>query len=704
MENEGKRIYEFGEYQADPLERRLIRGGTVIPVPPKAFDVLLLLVRNPGRTLEKQELMNAVWPDTFVEEGNLAQHMSLLRKALGDTAEAPQYIQTVPRRGYRFVARVEERPQVSEQTPVRGPARPRAILFFISVSVLAAFLLSARIQKPVRKGIAYEQITNFTESAVAPALSPDGRMAAFIRGDEWFLSTDQIYVKWLPNGEPVQLTHDPRPKFAPVFSPDGSEIAYSVVEPSRTGWDTMIVPVLGGKPRLLLPNATGLTWLDDAHFLFSEIKSGLHMAIVTAAEGRAGTRDIYVPGHERAMAHFSYASPDRKWVLVIEMDHTAAWQPCRLAPIDGSSSGRQAGPSGPCTSAAWSADGKWMYFGIAVDGQRHLWRQRFPDGAPEQITFGPTEEEGIAVAPDGQSLVTSVGMRQTAIWLHDSAGEHPISSQGYASNPSFAAGGSRLYYLLRRHSASSPKELWVADPKVFKSEPALPSFSMESYDISPDGKEVVFTTRAGERNSEIWLAPLDRTSAPALVASSGEDDPRFGPNGELLVRIPEGGVNYLFRLNRDGSGREKVVPYPIASVFSISPNRRWLAALAPLRPQQPGTALMAIPTRGGPPRQICSGYCVARWSPDGKFLYVTVEQPGQVAAIPVPPGETLPRLPGKGISSMQEAVKLAEGRLIETDAARGNRGETDIAPGLDPSVFAYVRKTIRRNLFRIPLH
>ena len=73
-----------------------------------------------------------------------------------------------------------------------------------------------------------------------------------------------------------------------------------------------------------------------------------------------------------------------------------------------------------------------MYFGARVAGSAHLWRQRFPDGKPEQMTFGPYEEEGVAVAPDGRSLVTSVGTRRSTIWLHDNTGERPVSSEGYA--------------------------------------------------------------------------------------------------------------------------------------------------------------------------------------------------------------------------------------------------------------------------------
>src|SRR5262249_42447539 len=135
-------------------------------------------------------------------------------------------------------------------------------------------------------------------------------------------------------------------------------------------WDTWTVPVLGGQPSRLLPNASGLTWITDQRVLFSEIMNGtnLHMGIVTATENRADSREIYFPPHESAMAHYSWASPDRKSVLVVEMDQSHTFNmPCRLLDLEGRSAGTQVGPKGTCTSAAWSPDGKWMYFGARVE-------------------------------------------------------------------------------------------------------------------------------------------------------------------------------------------------------------------------------------------------------------------------------------------------------------------------------------------------
>src|SRR5262249_23594409 len=117
--------------------------------------------------------------------------------------------------------------------------------------------------------------------------------------------------------------------------------------------------------------------------------------------------DVYFPASDRGMAHRSFPSPDGKWALVVEMDH-ALWLPCKLVSLDGSLPPRQIGPtSGACTFAAWSSDGKWMYFTSDASSTFHIWRQHFPDGRTEQITAGPTEEEGIAVAHDGRSLITA---------------------------------------------------------------------------------------------------------------------------------------------------------------------------------------------------------------------------------------------------------------------------------------------------------
>src|SRR5688500_5848271 len=121
MGQQNNRSYEFGRFRLNTAERVLLREGELVSLTPKVFDILLTLVENSGQVVSKEDLMKRVWPDTFVEEGNLTQNISLLRKALGETPGGVQFIETVPRRGYRFVAVTSEpsnhAPKVSAEIP-----------------------------------------------------------------------------------------------------------------------------------------------------------------------------------------------------------------------------------------------------------------------------------------------------------------------------------------------------------------------------------------------------------------------------------------------------------------------------------------------------------------------------------------------------------------------------------------------------------
>jgi DNA-binding winged helix-turn-helix (wHTH) protein len=128
MPRQVSHTYEFGAFRIDPAERLLFSGESVVSLTPKVFDTLLILVENSGHVLGKEELMKQVWPDSFVEENNLAQNISILRKTLGESAEGLKYIETVPKRGYRFVAAVEQVGGARTDIIVRERARARIVI------------------------------------------------------------------------------------------------------------------------------------------------------------------------------------------------------------------------------------------------------------------------------------------------------------------------------------------------------------------------------------------------------------------------------------------------------------------------------------------------------------------------------------------------------------------------------------------------
>jgi len=596
--------------------------------------------------------------------------------------------------------------------PLLERNRSRLVPIAVSVGAVALVLIAAAIWKfgttppAATSPSEYIQITNFTDSATAPSLSPDGRMVTFIRGGEAFLSRGQIYVKLLPNGESLKLTNEGASKFGPVFTPDGARIIYTLVGSAGAAvdggsWDSWSVPVLGGEASRLLPNASGLTWLAEHRVLFSEIRTGLHMGIVTATEGRAESRDIYFPSHERGMAHFSYASPDRESVLIVEMDRTNIFQPCRLVPLAGGSTGRQVGPTGQCKSAGWSPDGRWMYFAATVGGNSHLWRQRFPDGRPEQITFGPTEEEGIAVAPDGRSLITAIGQRQNTLWIHDGDSERPISSEGYVSGPTedgdprLSADGTRAYCLMRPNATSSTYELYAVNIASGKAERLFPGVAVKDFDISRDDREVVYSTmEKGEL--QIWIAPLDRRSPPRLVTRLG-DQVSFGANGEIVFRLLDEHVNYMGRVNKDGSGRQRISAIAVIDKLGVSPDGEWVAAGVAEEGRDASRHVVAIPVHGGAAQIVCDERCNARWSDDGRMFYLDITtgaMRGKTVAIPVPAGRTLPDVPPGVTVRSDEWATAAGARVLD--------GAGSVQPGIARYVFT--KTNVQRNLFRIPIH
>jgi Tol biopolymer transport system component len=558
----------------------------------------------------------------------------------------------------------------------------------------AAYVYTHAPAAPATSPSEYVQLTSFTDAAVAPALSPDGRMLAFIRGGESFMSLGQIWVKLLPNGDARRLTNSPDLKYGPVFTPDGANIVFTQVGESgtRMSFDTWTVPTLGGEPRRLLPNASGLGWMSDGHLLFSEVRgAGVHMGIVTSIESRAESRDVYFPAHDRAMAHFSAASPDLQNVLVVQMDRTgSSWEPCRLVPLDGKSTGRQVGPNGVCRAAAWSPDGRWMYFSAVIGGSQHLWRQSFPDGAPEQITFGATEEEGIAMAPDGRSLITSIGTSRSVVWIHDAAGERAISTEGYAYQGRVSRDGKRLFYLSRQDQRSTAAELRVANVATGASESVFPGQAVEDYDLSPDDNTVVFSTRA----AQIWIAPLDRSAPPRLLAS-GADQPSFRSATEIVVRHLSGATNTLATVTVD---QGQLVPFggPVVEKSSVSPDGKWVLAAA-YSPDEAATGMFAIPLGGGTPRRFCRGYCLAGWSYDGRAFYVVRAvglAAGKTMMWPLAAGQSLPDLTADELTdSLSHGAPGAS--MIE---------HMYMAPGPSAATYAFVQADSERNLFRIPLH
>ncbi len=732
-------ILYFDQFELDLNSYELRKSGRVIKLEKLPMELLILLAESQGQLVTREQIIQRLWGDNvFVDtRQGINTAMRKLRIALQDDSENPRLLQTVPGRGYRLLAVVSSPAAGGGQTvepaavpPSSSPgesaladavSKPKkrwhAAMAGVLVVLLAigglVVLLFYRNQTNSASGKAWIKITNFSDSATQPAFSPDGHMIVFIRGPETFVTPGEVYVKILPDGEPVQLTHDGLPKMAPVFSPDGSRIAYTATDRS-VAWNTWVVPVLGGEPKELLPNAAALTWLDREHVMFSEVNPRtaatlvMMMGLVSARESRAEERDIYLP--PGGMAHRSWVSPDRKWVLVSEMDNKG-WGPCRVLPFDGSTKGELVGPKPVrCTYAGWSPDGATMYFSADAGDGYHIWSQAFPRGKLEQITFGPTEEEGIAVGLDGRSLVTSAGIRESTVWVHDSRGDRQISSEGFAGVPGLGLGGEevrsvfspdgkKLYYLIRKQVSRSwiSGELWAADLDSGRSELVLPGISISAnFSVSPDGKRVVFQATDANGEPHAWIAPLDRSSPPKQIAGAIARSPDFAAGGRIYFQGSGGEDLFLYSVELNGGPPQKISePLPrLMGLLGVSPRGEWrLSGISPA---------IAQPVGGGTPIRICK-FCSAGWGPEGKYFYLRFRDIGEqgggkTVVLGLAEGKDLPDLPPGGLKSAEDTKGLKVVADIDM------HGKSIFAPGPNPSIYAYTRVTVQRNLYRIPLN
>jgi eukaryotic-like serine/threonine-protein kinase len=542
----------------------------------------------------------------------------------------------------------------------------------------------------------WEQLTFFSDSAVYPELSPDGRMLSFIRGSDTFLGPGEIYVKLLPSGEPLQLTRDKTWKLSPAFSPDGTKIAFSRMEP----WDVWEVPVIGGEPRLMLRNASSLTWIEGGkRLLFSEIKSGLHMGVVTTDEGRGQSREIYLPEGERSMAHHSYLSPDGKWVLVVMMNSQGKLTRCRVVPFDGSGKELLVGPANAsCTTGAWSPDGKWIYVSSDAGGRFHIWKQHFPNGEPQQVTSGPTQEEGIAVEKDGKSLLTSVGTFDATVWIKDGTSQRQVAAEGDSFAGTFTTDGKQFFYM-KRSGLESKTELWRMELENGRSERVLPGYDVESgfdtknYSLTRDGQKVAFVRKDEMGITHLWVAATDHRSSPVqLDSNENEDSPEFLPDGDLVYRLSEGGRNYLYTRKQDGSGKRRLMDESILNLNTLSPDGRWMIlSQRNDRDADFPTMILAHPNAGGAAVMLCRALCVANWSIGGKYMVIFTGDQAYLLEVKKETG--LPELPKQGITTAAE-LKAVRGSVALPEG-------TDSVMG--PEEYSYVARSVRRNIFRVPI-
>jgi Tol biopolymer transport system component/DNA-binding winged helix-turn-helix (wHTH) protein len=640
-------LYEFGGYRLNVTQRALTHAGQAVPLPPKTFELLLLLVRSPGRAFSKQELMTDLWPDMFVEEANLSFQISVLRKALGEGGA--RWIETIPKYGYRFTAEVRVFSSVDHPNDASGPEARRGAASFrrwhasgptrwlmaitaASALAVTTYVIASKSRTRARGAApTATSITAYNGFAFTPSISPNGHKVAFSWGLGGPESNWDIYVKTIGSGEPQRLTTNAARDDAPAWSPDGRSIAFM-----RSSWgkpeggtteDLMMVPSAGGVERRVttmsvpdhrsLPmRSRGLAWSPDGSWIalggqpsandaqgiwLMAVDGKTQRALTNAPSDARDERPAFSPDGTRLA--FLRRSPlvrrTSVHVLSLSPNLMASGPPTRVTIED------------IILGLSWTPDGRTLVFSSsrnpAIGDPSILQRvslSRKPDepiGQPERLAVGQGAMD-VTVAASGR-LVYSAPFKDAAIW------KLPLGS--LTDRP-------------------------IAMPLLSS------AFDEQMPDYSPDGKRLTFgSTRSGAQ--EIWIANADGSGAAQITSIGGGYcwNPRWSPDGQtILFDSDREGSRDLYLLRPDTRELRRLTDDPANEVEPRwSRDGRWIY----FGSNRTGRyEVWKMPAGGGGPVQVTQqGGFSATESPDGRFLYYAKRgnPPTSIWRVPMAGGE-----------------------------------------------------------------
>jgi Tol biopolymer transport system component/DNA-binding winged helix-turn-helix (wHTH) protein len=644
------RIYRFEDVEIDLGNFRVLKAGKVVPLEPKALSVLVFLAQNAGRLVEKRELLDAVWNDTFVTENVLTRAIGQLRKGLSDDAKEARYIETVPTRGYRFVATLTETaegngsaamagaaaiPATSRNSggPIRVPpaARRRYLLAagtVMALGFLAAmtfFLFRMRADSEFLQIKSSTQITTSGGLAFYPAFSPDSTRIAY--------STDrgkgfEIFVRQIaPGGKEIQITSDGNQNMQPTWSPDGTLLAYY----SRTRGGIWITPAVGGTARKLTEFGSHPAWSRDSQWI--TFQSG-------------GLNDL---GSDSV----GVSPPSVIWV--IRPDGTGAKKI--------TSPGQ---PDGGHGSPSWSPDGKHIVFVSMFHGPSELWAMGSDGAGLVRLQARSSGYYDPVYAPDGKSVIFGAsGVRQTfGLWQLrvDPATSAPIGQAAQIMNSggeriknvSFSSDGKKMLYTSIGMTGSLDS-LPVTKSFAAAGEPVPLITDVGCRDIlpmfSPDGSRVAFISCHGRSGAvqQLWLMKADGSDVQQLTSSElSFVNPTWYPDGR---RIMGASGNKLIAVDADTRQQQVIadLDHP-SSGFQLSADGKQVAITMLVDGIQ-NVWILDLAT--GARRQVTfdkedAGY--PAWSPDGKFIAYQIERgaDNSIFVMPAAGGASTQITPFKG--------------------------------------------------------
>ena len=655
-------VYEFSGYRIDADERLLKRNGDVISLPPKVIDLLFVLLRSGGRVLTKNELMESVWSDSFVEETNLTHNISILRRVFDEKRSGEKFIETIPRRGYRFipevkvgadedfdlieVERTNTRVVVNEELEAEDQAKGGPGWFsgrrligiaagLVGVAILGSLAYWYLAPKPVETAQGAFQFANARRitsegNAKMATVSPDGKFVAYVT------VKDRRHTLWVKNiatesGVPI-LSDSEAPIKSVRFGPGDN--LYFVMNDALH-----YIPMLGGPVQKLISVAGGsanqiFTFSpDQKQVAFMRVSEDNTTSTIMIADTYGRSERLLVSTRRpNAILRSPDWSPDGKSIAVVTETPEGFQTISVIAVADGTITPISTTPKfGSFEQAEWLPEGDAL---LGLRGEGEVWRISYPDGASTKVSDNLSRYSSMSLSASGSSFVGTKLESDGHVWVLPLAagGTEKQITRGFDKND----GAFALDWLSNdsiRYEAGPTGQSWTVHIDGREPVRTVERIGYMSA-ASPDGKFIV---------SQQWLDEGNRYGLFRTRITDGERKllvpvtpvaPRFSPDGKWIVYTDYRDDVSVWRVSVDGGEPVKItnlsgdainpVVSPDGSRFAFV----WWYSPASDAPAKVGIAsfpdgnmitMLTVPLQWQGEAGTYSKETI-QWSPDGKAI------------------------------------------------------------------------------------
>jgi eukaryotic-like serine/threonine-protein kinase len=653
--------YQFGPFELDAAEGTLARNGSRVKLQDLPCRLLIMLVERPGEVVSREEIRQRIWSaDTFLEfDNSLGVAIGKVRGALGDDRETPRYLETVPRRGYRFFAPVttlngprsrssslDSVSAIREETRAASRNNSKkiaigAVVLFVTATIGSAlyrFVWHKKAGPPAFQSIRMTRLTNTGKSRMA-SISPDGKYVVHVIEDG---GRQSLWVRQVATANNVQIVPPAEVQyFGMTFSPDGNYIYFVSARKNESTAVVYQVPVLGGIPQKLMDDVDGPIAVSPdgsqmAYLRFFPAK-GEDDLLVAKVDGSAE----HVVDHSKLPDRYCYSwfeqscgagwSPDGKHIVVMTAQGTlginTTWglldvplqgpEKKVIVPPRWASSGR----------AAWVSDGSGVILDSAdpSSGQSpQLWYVSFPEGSVRQITRDLNRYFGVSLTADSGALVTVQSEVSSVIWAASlGAGSERQLTFGKGTNDghdgvAFAPNGGVIY----SSNINGHLDLWSIG--AYGGAPVQLTFNAgnnSSPRVTPDGQTIVFTSNR-DGQSDIWKMKINGSEQLQLTHGGMDRFPEVAPDGKWVFYCSAiSGRFNVWKIPLSGGTPVKVNDGIWANAIP-SPDGKLLAITS--FEEKTGWGENVVPVEGGEPVKVAQLNTTRfQWTPDSKsILYI----------------------------------------------------------------------------------